>query len=503
MWFLVRVQAPPGQTRLGVNFQCLADWDTELPFIDVFHEARQWISQKEGEPWGKGPALDLDEKGWIRSLAPKAYATAPLVTINNGHVPQGVYTVLYDGEGDLTFLGAKIKEAAPGRVLIEVSKERGFMLEVRKTNPGNYVRNIRVLLPGFTESDAKEVFHPRFVERWSGVACFRFMGWMMINGSQQVKWSDRPKLDDATWTLNGPPLEVMIDLCNRQKIDAWLNIPHVADDDYIEKFARLVKEKLDPSLRVYVEYSNEVWNSAFEQNRYACDKGKELGLGDADKPWVGGGLYYVRRSVEVMKICERVFSSDPRLVRVFAWQTGSTFWMENILLKDPEQIAHFDVYAVAPYMAFMPNADSKPSSDEVATWTVDQVLDHLERTVLPEEIKTLRPQVEAAAKFKLALVAYEGGQHLLAPGAANQNKKLVEVLKAANGHPRMGDIYTKYLNAWKEAGGGLFNHWVTTGEWTQWGSWGLLEYADQKPDDVPKCRATLDWAASLGQTVGK
>ena len=39
----------------------------------------------------------------------------------------------------------------------------------------------------------------------------------------------------------------------------------MVDDDYIVKFATLLKEQLDPSLAVYVEYSNEIWNYGFSQ----------------------------------------------------------------------------------------------------------------------------------------------------------------------------------------------------------------------------------------------
>ena len=45
----------------------------------------------------------------------------------------------------------------------------------------------------------------------------------------------------------------------------WVNVPLMVDDDYITKFATLLKEQLDPSLVVYVEYSNEIWNYGFSQ----------------------------------------------------------------------------------------------------------------------------------------------------------------------------------------------------------------------------------------------
>ena len=48
--------------------------------------------------------------------------------------------------------------------------------------------------------------------------------------------------------------------------------------DYVREFARLVKGKLDPERRVYVEYSNEVWNGQFQQSKYATEQGQTLSL---------------------------------------------------------------------------------------------------------------------------------------------------------------------------------------------------------------------------------
>ena len=107
---MVADAAPPAarkpaaaQARLGMNLNGPADWNTELPFVDVFRLSRPWISQAKGQPWGKGPALDLDEHGWVKRLAPQCWAETPVCTIDGGHYPSGKYTVLYEGKGTLDF----------------------------------------------------------------------------------------------------------------------------------------------------------------------------------------------------------------------------------------------------------------------------------------------------------------------------------------------------------------------------------------------------------------
>ena len=44
-----------------------------------------------------------------------------------------------------------------------------------------------------------------------------------------------------------------------------LHAASLALPEYLTEFAKMVKTKLDPDLKVYVEYSNEVWNWGFQQ----------------------------------------------------------------------------------------------------------------------------------------------------------------------------------------------------------------------------------------------
>ncbi|MBM3888331.1 MAG: hypothetical protein FJ388_04305, partial [Verrucomicrobia bacterium] len=233
--------SPDARPRLGMNLAGPADWMTELPFVDVFRTSRPWISQRKGASWGQGPALEIDELGWVKKLEPDCYAESMVCTIRDGHYPGGIYTVLYEGEGKLE-LGnrPRVLEQQPGRIRIEVDSSRGgFSVQLRETNPANYVRNIRVIMPGFEQTWQRDPFHPVFLKRWKGFACFRFMDWMHTNNSEIAKWSQRPTLQHATFSKRGVALEWMIELCNRQKIDPWFCMPHLADDDFIRNFARM------------------------------------------------------------------------------------------------------------------------------------------------------------------------------------------------------------------------------------------------------------------------
>ncbi|SPE53329.1 conserved exported hypothetical protein [Verrucomicrobia bacterium] len=490
---LLAAPDPSSNSRLGINLSGIVDWNTEHPCVDVFRLSRAWISQKKGQPWGKGPQLDLDEHGWVKRLEPDCFAETPVLT--GGHAPVGDYVCLYDGDGEIRFgANSQTISRAPGRIVVHIDGQKeGTFLSIRQTNPTNPVRAIRLLMPGFEKTYLAEPFSTAFLNRWRGFNTIRFMDWMDTNGSKQKDWADRPRLEDATWALKGVPVEVMVNVCNRLKANPWFCMPHLVPDDYVRRFAALVKEKLDPSLKVYIEYSNEVWNGIFEQHRYAEDQAKKTGLGPNDRPWEGAAIFYARRSVEIFGAWEQVFGGHSRLVRVIAWQAaGGAYWTDNMLLAQAETPKHCDVLAIAPYISFMPSPENQNlRSGEVAKWTVAQVLDRVETNALAECIGWIKTQKAVADKYGLKLVCYEAGQHLVGVGGGENNEALTKLLITANRHPRMGVIYTQYMNAWRNQGGGLMCLFSSVAVSSKWGSWGLLEGADE--NSAPKFDAVIEW----------
>lgn len=252
--------ASDGVARLGMNLAGPADWNTELPFVDVFRMSRPWISQQRGKPWGQGPELELDKHGWVKRLDKDCWAETLVCTIDGGHYPSGRHTVLYDGNGKLDFWGAgKTATTAPGRITIDVDSSKGaIFIRLMETDPADYVRNIRVIMPGFEQTYKTNPWRPGFLKRWQGMACLRFMDFMHTNGSKISTWDERPTLADATFSRHGVALEWMIDLCNRLDADPWFCMPHMADDNFVQDFAAMVKRDLEPDRKIYIEYSNEL-----------------------------------------------------------------------------------------------------------------------------------------------------------------------------------------------------------------------------------------------------
>ena len=488
---------PQAQAQLGINLAGPVDWNTEQFLVDVFRLSRRWISQRDGASWGKGPELQLDEHGWVTKLEPNCRADAMICTIRGGHFPGGRYTVLYEGEGKVSaHLGARVVKEAPGRLEIDVdSGKGGFALRLLEVNPRNYVRNIHVIMPGHEQTWQAEPWRPDFLQRWQGFACLRFMDFMHTNNSSVKTWDERPKVDDATWTPHGLPVEMLCDLANRLDADPWFCMPHQADDDYIRNFAKQAKELLDPKRKIYVEYSNEVWNGIFSQNRYAGEKGQELGF--ADKPWEAAWKYTGYRSKQIFAIWEQVFGGTDRLVRVLATQSANPYVTKQVIgFQDAWKSA--DAVGIAPYFGWNVKRDQ---ADEVVRGGLDGVLKHLKEVSLPKEFKAMQQQKEIADAAGLQLVCYEAGQHLVGVGGGENNKELTELFQQANRHPSMGELYKQYLDGWAKGDGGLCCIFSSVGAWSKHGSWGLMEYTDDDPRQFPKYMAVFEWAKTHGQAV--
>lgn len=484
-------RAPGAKSRLGINLEGPSDWSTEQPFVDCFRLSRAWISQRDGWAWGQGPPLSLDADGYPASLQPGCYAETLMLTFPGAHRPQGSYVCLYDGSGTVTFSNVqRVVAQTAGRIVVELRADSGPFLQIRATNPANPVRNIRFLKPGCEATYASSPFDPTFLQRWSGFHTYRFMDWMHTNGSPIRTWADRPKASETPWTEKGVPLEIIIDLCNRQGANPWICVPHQADDAYVRSMAALFRDRLDPSLKVWVEYSNEVWNGGFPQYAYAEQQARALGLGTADRPWEGAAMFYSRRSREIFTLFEEQMGGRQRMVRVLAWQAANAWTTENIVLPSFDAGHNADVLAIAPYMTFLPSPGGAPDSSNVATWTLDQLMTRIETQVFDEAVSWMQQNKSAADAYGLKLMAYEAGQHVVGIGGAESNDALTTLFASTNRSARMGALYTRYLDAWLAVGGDTMCLFSSCGEWSGYGSWGLVEYPDAS---TPKLEAVLLW----------
>jgi hypothetical protein len=448
--------AAKANARFGINIAGPAYYNTELPFVDLFRMSRAWELKFEGRPPQGHPAQPrLDENGWVTEVPRGAWAETPLAV--QGHLPQGAWTLLYEGAGKLEIWErVEAVREEPGRIQFRVSAQgagRQLWVRIWATDPNNYVRNIRVLMPG--HEDKANPWNPAFLRRWQGMAALRFMDFMETNNSPISKWSERPRPEHATFTGRGVALELLIDLANRLKSDPWFCMPHLADDDYVRRFASMVKERLDPTLKIYVEYSNEVWNAVFQQQRHALQSGRELKLARND--FEAGLRYTALRALQMFRLWDEVFGGrSPRLVRVLASQAASP-WSSSTMLGVEGAPRNADALCIAPYIGVSPSPNGKPSEAEAGRWTLEQLFAVLDKELANQE-QAIRSHNALAQRHGLKLVAYEAGQHLVGIGGAQNNDSLTALFRAANRDARMGELYRRMYRAWESAGGDLICH---------------------------------------------
>ncbi|HEX8412874.1 MAG TPA: hypothetical protein VF637_03190, partial [Sphingomicrobium sp.] len=143
-----------------------------------------------------------------------------------------------------------------------------------------------------------------------------------------------------------------------------------------------------------------------------------------------------------------------------------------------------DALAIAPYFghSFFSAPDDKPTMADL-----DRLFVKLEAQRV-NAIAKAKENKATADKYGKRLIAYEGGQHIVPNNMATQN----EVYTAMQRDPRMGVLYDRYLADWKAINPDLFTVYSATGGISQYGAWGIREYAGQPVGETPKRRAVLD-----------
>jgi hypothetical protein len=467
-----KAKGPKQRSSLGINIGQVTYYAEQIVFLDLVKQAPDW-----GLNAG-GLLPKLDEHGWPKALAPGRQAGF-VASAGKG----GRYVILYEGSGniDITHGGTKVS-SSPGRDVVTL--ERGDAhFTLTRTDPKNPMRNIRIV-PIENERDYAEViFHPRFLELVKPFSVLRFMDFLQINGSKQRRWQDRPKADDySQGTEKGAAIEYAIALCNRVRADCWLNVPHMADDDYVRRYAALVAEQLDPDLRAYIEYSNEVWN--FDHGDWIQQQGEKQGM---PKHWDTRLQYQAKRSVEIFDIFEKALGRQ-RLVRVLAGQ----FWdlRLQILLDYNKAYQHADAIAIAPY--FCGELAGDETVGQIRPLSAQQIAQKCD-----EDIENQRDRLKGIKKladgYKLPLIGYEGGQHLVTGGAHHEDEKLQNKLDEVQRLPSMGKSYEHYLSMWRDEGGEIMVLYKLVESSSKWGRWGLLENMWQPVAAAPKWMATMSW----------
>lgn len=535
--------------RLGINVGSMGKLSSSIPFTDIFKISRGWFTSCEYDWRAKRPIdpgceakkslnsqeqkmLDLDGNGWVRSLpTPQDSPIFTSVTSTwnlSDRFPTGRYVVLYDGEGRMKITGdLRMGYQRQGHIEFDLhSPKRNLKLQITQTDPrrnGNYIRNIRII-PKKNEKDyMRRVFNPDYIARIRPMQVLRFMPWTNPRANVAVDWNQRASIGQAHYTGDGGvPAERMIDLANAINASPWMSIPYKANDDYVRQYARMVKNRLRKNQKVYLEYSNEVWNSIFPAATYAARKADKLWKFPYPKVPAGkrrvllSANWYSKRSVEMCKIWKNEFGSERNRVKCVLGSLNSVSWLGKEILDCPlwKEAGgcgrYVDAFGIGPY--FGDYIAKKEHRGTIKRWTQDadggkarlfQEILHggmLKGGPQGGAMSLVRDQIYAnkklADKYRLELIAYEAGQHLIRydPPHTVKDPAVLNLFMSVQKDPRMKQAYQQYLSTWAQGGGGLILHFYGIGQPEPKNFFGMLDHLQQA--STPKYQAIMDYLGS-------
>jgi hypothetical protein len=476
-----RARAPSDPAPISCSLDGLDDYSRTLPFCNLMRQTRACGSAQA--PYDHN--CSVGEDGWP---AQDAFGLV-FITLPAGQPPQGVlidgtYTLTFAGSASLSFPASTVTllnqsfDGAVTTAFLQVPAQNNGQLWVAwrdaAVSPGSPgARDIALLQPGCSLDD-KEALSPSLLSLASRFDSLRFMDWAHTNDSPEAEWRDRRTLDMPSFAAPfgnsvGIPWEAMIKLANTVQRDVWINIPAHASDNYVLQLAALFKATLDPTLFIYYEYSNEVWNWQFEQATYSLHAANASVLADGDPFHLNYdgcgnvGYWQWRRTAYMAKhvadLFKTVFGASavgagkrvrPLLCGQAAFAmpiTEGLLYLESVW-GAPNSILHG--LCVAPYFNLPPQVNKNPNL------TLDDVFSGFDETIFELSLASgvsasnpLAVQVSLAYHYGLEMRAYEGGPDTSGP---NLGDAYLQVKGNATVDPRIQARVQKYLDNWYEWG---------------------------------------------------
>ena len=380
-----------------------------------------------------------------------------------GMHPAGVYTMSWDGPGDLRIdlNGGQVLFEGPGLLVFELPAR------AQRPNPSRGLRLTRVgdvgqwhlWLPGHAPGEAN---HGTFWKPWldahreAGAGVLRWMDWLNTNG--------------ATLQPDWERVDQLIEACNILGAVPHVCMGHLWSDADVREFARRCREGLPPDTTVWVEWSNEVWNPGFRSYHWA-----EARPGDLVDVWAD-------ESRRVFRIWQQEYQGrELQVVRCVFGQRANPRRAE--LVAERLGVGGFDVLGCSGYFGLGKRRDIPADA------TVDDLLDLMAQQIEDHEAGR-RAHAELATEYGALFACYEAGQHATADG--RQSWGWYDEYRQLQAHPRMSVLYHENMRQLFDMGCVLFNHYADFSEPTAHGSWGAAESPTERDESV-KWRALMDF----------
>jgi hypothetical protein len=498
-----RVGAAEQKSLVGVNTDRLEYYSPACPTIDAMKTSQRFGSVRNP---GDGKC-ELDENGWPKhDFGVVVAADVPNIS--------GVYELSCEGKASVMgiFGRTAVKNLKFNGKLttaeVEYKGGGAFALTFAQTDGG--VRNLKLLRPGYTSDE--QVFTNEYIKSKDPFGAVRLMNWGKTNGSTVGKWEDRCKPTDAQWSIKGGPWEPWLDYATKHHKDLWINVPHLADDDYVRNLAKLCKEKIgDAPVSLYLEDTNEYWNKQFPQQHWEKEHAKEVAEQfELNDPPTGADdlrhRYHAMRTLDIGRIFREAFGADDSRIRpVLTGQLASPGATEDAVSWIEKHFgpAKNFVYGVACAPYFGSGGDIVNSPDATAEQLAEHLLETAQRYSTPQSktAASAKRFHDLAKRKGIHSIAYEGGADLgqSIPGKMSKpaEQRFIAERAKAQFLPTTGQAVGEYLDWWFNSGGDEFWYYKDFSIYNKSGYFGLSN--DPKKIDTPKYHAAIDAAKRHAQ----
>jgi len=337
-----------------------------------------------------------------------------------------------------------------------------------------------------SQSESAGPFTQAFINDMKKFNHIRFMDIVGTNFNKIVNWTDRIQANNPNQRVpyhgkyeiintDVMAYEWAIYLCNVTNKNMWINVPAEANENFVRELAKLIKNNLNDGLKVYVENSNETWNSGFPAFNAYKTKGEALSFGANSSH-----KYMVYKSLRVFKWFKEEFTTEQsRIITVLSGQLGSvhvsinhlsalketTVYPNNVQIN-PDNVMP-DFYALAPYF-------------DLAGVEGEDGYTRMKKSI-EEKIVLTQQHYNIWNPESIPLTTYEGGIHM--------NNALRSTFSLDKG------IYNAYLYYLDKLSPyyAVFTHYSYVFGSNRNNIFGAVDYVGQPQSETPKLRGLLDW----------
>lgn len=478
---------------IGMNLSSINYYTPGPLFTDVMKTASDMFSfTVGGGDWdsGKIDQIPRDTNGYPTQIPYSIGGVSQGIRFLISSFYEGEYVILYDGEGDLKVYGVPSSDIDGTIHFTMPGIKTNVWINITSSTLGNHIRNIRIIPVEYLNNPSTmPIFRQDYIDGLSNFACIRYNGILRGSQSDVEFWADR-STDNyySQGTSKGVSLEHVIELSNIISVDAWITVPYKATDKYITQMATMIKSNLDPNLKVYIEYSNELWNWIFPSAHYVAD-----GAPSAFDTYVSADLTAIESSggnfpeqsaymaARTFRLFADVFGSEmsTRVVRVVAsqhaWPDNTRRILKYLFETDGKGA---DAMAVGGYFYWNPADHNIWVSMRPEDVTPEMVLQSADKYYADHTGSWITQTAAYTKQYGVDYIVYEGGQHMQPHQQKNWDyNHAVWDAQIAQG---IYDLYAKNFAAHAAVDCKLFMAYAYVGERkNRYGSWGHLESLDQ------------------------